>query len=117
MPGDIDPIKLSTINLIVYQLSLLLNDLLNAARGTADPTKLIQINNEYAAVQTCMFQASQAQMASDDVSFSQATSVLNSQADMLVGMERQITAIVSDVALAGRIVGYIAQIASLVAKI
>jgi uncharacterized membrane protein len=64
-----------------------------------------------------MFQASQAQTASDDLSFGQATSVLLSQATMLTGMESQITASVSDVALAGRIVGYIAQVISLVAKL
>ena len=117
MPSTIDPSKFSTINLIVYQLSLLLNDLLVAARGTADPSTLLKINNEYAAVQTCMFQASQAQMASDDATFVQATSVLSNQTSMLIGMEEQITSIISDVALAGRIAGYIAQVVSLAAKL
>lgn len=117
MPGSVDAAKQSTLNLIVYQLGLLLNDLLTAARNTTDTAKLLQINSEYAAVQTCMFQATQAQMAIDDATFSQATSALDTQSRMLVGMEKQISGIVSDVALAGRITGYLVQAVSLIAKL
>lgn len=113
----VNPSKLSTINLVIFQLSLLLSDLLAAARATADPVRLMQINNEYAAVQTCMNQAVQAQVAANDTLFNQATTFLKTQSSVLEGMEAQIVKIVDDTALVGRIVGYIVQVVTLLAKL
>jgi hypothetical protein len=112
-----DPSKLSTINQVIGMLSSAQLDLQNAADATADPDTLDKINAIYKVVQSCMDQAAQAQAAADDALFEQATSALKTQAKMLEGMEAQIKSIISDVALAGRIVGYIAQAIALVAKL
>jgi hypothetical protein len=64
-----------------------------------------------------MNQATQAQVAANDTLFAQATTALKSQAASLQGMEAQITKIISDVALAGKIVGYIVQAIGFVAKL
>jgi hypothetical protein len=112
-----DSSKLSIINEVIEKLSLAQSDLLTAARATADNTKLIQINNEYMAVQSCIDQAAQAQAAEDDALFKQATKDLKTQAQKLEGMEDQIKKIISDVALAGRIVGYIAQAIALIGQL
>jgi hypothetical protein len=113
----IDPSKLATLNLLIYQLSLLLSDLLTAARATTDQTALTQINNEYMGVQSCLNFAAQAQAAANDTLFNQATSALNTQAKVLEDMETQVKKIISNAALAGRIVGYIVQALALVAKL
>jgi hypothetical protein len=113
----VDPSKLSTVNQMILQLSNLLSDLLTASRATADATKLIQLNNEYMAIQSCMDQAIQTQAAANDILFKQVTSALKTQATMLQDMEKQINKIVSDVALVGRIVGYITQAIALVDKL
>jgi hypothetical protein len=113
----VDPSKLSTINQLIDQLSLLLADLLTAARATADHVKLIKIHNEYAAVQSIMNQAAQAQAAANDTLFNQVISPLKKQAAILQGLESQIKSIVADVALVGRIVGYAAQAIILLSKL
>jgi hypothetical protein len=116
-PKPIDPSKLSIINQLIYQLSLILLDLLSAGRATADPTELMQINNEYMAVGTILNQAAQAQAAANDTLFNQVTSTLKTQAKMLEDMETQIKKIVSDVQLAGRVTGYIAEGITLLIKL
>ena len=83
----IDPNKLSALDGLVQQLSSLLTSLLQAGRNTTDDTALLQINNEYAAVQTLVGQATQARVAADDASFAQATGALKTQANALQGME------------------------------
>jgi hypothetical protein len=112
-----DPSQLSTINMMIAKLSLAQSDLLTAGRATADDTKLLQINNEYMGLQSCIDQAAQAQAAADDALFKQATDALKTQAKKLDDMEKQIKEIISDVALAGRIAGYIAEAIALVAKL
>ena len=113
----VDPSKLSTTNIIVHQLTLLLTELLIAARATADLAKSIKINSEMMAVQTVLNTAVQAQTAADDDQFSQACQNLNAQAAMLTAMEAQVAAIVADVASAGRIIGYIGQAVALIARL
>lgn len=113
----VDPSKLSTVNQLINQLSLLLADLLTAARATADHVKLIKIHNEYEAVQSIMNQAAQAQAAANDTLFKQVISSLKTQAAMLQDLEKQIKSIVADVALAGRIVGYGAEAIILLSKL
>jgi hypothetical protein len=112
-----DPSKHSTINEVIEKLSLAQWELLNESRATTDDTKLMKINNEYMAIQSCIDQAAQAQATANDTLFTQATSALKAQAKKLEGLEDQIKQIISDVALAGRIVGYIAQAIALVAKL
>lgn len=112
-----DPSQLSTINTLIEKLSLAQSDLLTAGRATADPTKLQQINEQYDAIQDCIDQAAQAQAAANDTLFNQATSTIKTQAKTLEGMEAQIKSIISDVAVAGRIAGYIAEAIVLVGKL
>jgi hypothetical protein len=116
-PQPVDPSKLSTINSLILQLSMILSDLLTAARATTDSTKLVQINNEYMGIQSCVNMAAQAQAAENDVLFNQATSALKAQAKVLEDMETQVKKIISDAALAGRIAGYIVQALALIAKL
>jgi hypothetical protein len=116
-PTPVDPADLSTINILIHQLSLLMSELLNAGRNTADPAKLAQINNEMLAIQTLMSQAAQAQAASNDALFGQITQGLKTQASMLAGLEAQVATIVSDAAIAGRIVGYIGQAIALIGRL
>jgi hypothetical protein len=113
----VDPAALSIVNILIHQLSLLMSELLNAGRNTADPAKLSQINNEMLSVQTIMNQAAQAQAAANDAVFGQVTQSLKTQAGMLSGLEAQVTSIVADVASAGRIVGYIGQAISLIGQL
>lgn len=113
----VDPSKLSTINSLIDQLSQLMSALLTASRAETDPAKLVQISNEMTAVQSIIDQAAQAQAAANDILFDQATKILKTQATMLDDMEKKIKTIVSDVALAGRIIGYITQAITLVAKL
>jgi hypothetical protein len=105
------------IDALVTQLSALLADLLTMARGTADPVVLLQINNEYMAVKTVLDQAVNVQLATDDAVFAQATTGLKSQSKLLDGMQAQITSVVKDVALAGKMVGYVSQAVVLIAKL
>jgi hypothetical protein len=109
----IDPSKLLAINQLINLLDRILTDLSSAGRATANPTPLIQINNEFMAVKRVMDYAVQAQAAANDILFKQATSVLNTQAGTLQGMAGQVDKIVSDVELAGRIAGYTTQAVAL----
>ncbi len=115
--NGIDPAKTVTVNALVSQLGSLLTALLAASRATTDDTVLLQINNEYSAVQTLLSQATQAQVAANTAAFTQSATQIKSQADMLQGMETHISDIVSDVALAGQIAGYIAQAITLIARL
>lgn len=112
-----DSQKLDVITALIDQLSQAQSELMNVGRNTEDNTKLIQINNEYMALQSCMDLAVQAQLATDDALFDQATGTLKNQAKVLDDMEQQIKKIISDIALAAKIVGYIAQAIALIAKL
>lgn len=99
----------ANVDAIVHQLSDALAGLMKAIRATADPIELAKLNAEYSAVQTCLNQAIQAQMAADDALFGSATAALKKQSTMLGDMEAEINKYVADVELAAQIVGYIAQ--------
>lgn len=116
-PGPVNPSDQITATSLAQQLSFLLTSLLQASRATSDPTKLIQLNSEMAAVQTVLNQAAQAQAATNDATFAQAAATLNAQAGVLSGMEAQITTIIADAATAGRAIGYITQALALIAKL
>ncbi len=115
-PGAVTPPP-RDIDTLVTQLSAILSDFLTASRATSDATSLMQIHSEYLAVQTVLNQAVNAQLAADDVIFAQATTVLKTQSKLLDGMEDQIKSVIKDVALAGKIVGYISQALVLIAKV
>lgn len=105
------------IDNLVSQLSTLLAQLLATARASTDPVELLQLNNEYAAVQTVLNQAVQVQLAADDLLFNQAVIVLKTQGKLLDGMEAQVKGLVKDVAIAGKIIGCVTQSLALIARI
>ena len=116
-PNAIDPAKLSVTNELVQQLNRLLMSLLTASRATANGVELMQINNEMLGIQAVLNTAVQCQAASDDALFSQAVGNLKTQAGILSDMEAQVQAVVSDVASVGRIIGYIGQALTLIARL
>ena len=116
-PAASDALAPRAIDAIVAQLTALQTQLLDLARKSADPTELLQLHTEYLAVQSVLTQAVQAQLASDDTTFSQATITLKAQAKVLDGMEDQIKGLVKDVALAAKIASSVAQVVTLIAKL
>jgi hypothetical protein len=107
----------ATLSDLVKQLSLVLSGILTAARASTDTTAILKLQNEYAATQTLVNQAAQAQVAADDSLFGQAVTGLKAQATMLTDMEDQINAVVKDVETAATIVGYIAQAVTLIGRL
>ncbi len=112
-----DPSKMSAVNQLIGILTSAQSDLQDAADATADPDKLDKINAIYKVVQDCMDQAAQAQAAADDAEFKKATGDLKTEAKKLEDKEDEIKKIIADVALAGRIVGYIIQAIALIGSL
>jgi hypothetical protein len=106
---SLDPSKLSTINQVIGKLTSAQSELQNAATATADPDALDKINDAYAVLQRLIDLRAQAQAAADDAEFKQAISNLKKEAKTLSDTEEEIKKIISIVAQAGRVVGYIAE--------
>src|SRR5665647_1660894 len=83
--------------------------LLTESRSTSDTAKLIQINIEYTHLDSYLSQILHAQALADDTEFGNATAALKEQASALAIDQAGIGKIVGDVAIAGKIVGYITQ--------
>jgi|GEM_PF-5666623 len=105
------------VDSLVSQLTIVLGQIVDASRNTADPTALLQLHTEYLALQGILTQATQAQLAKDDSIFGQATTTLKAQSKVLDGMKEQIKGLVKDVDLAGKIVGGVTQVIALIAKL
>jgi hypothetical protein len=114
---SIDANKLAAVGSLIQQLNLVLTELLNASRATADPAKLMRIANEMSAIQTLLNQAAQAQAAANDAVFSSATTSLKTQAQMLQGVEAQIAGMIADATAVGRITGYVVEVLAQIAKL
>jgi hypothetical protein len=106
-----------TLIQLAHQISLLLQELITAARGTTDPLKIAQLNTEMDAVDRLLTQVQQAQFASDDAMFAQTTAVLKAQAAALDDMATQIKKIVKDVGSVARIIGYITQAVTMIGSL
>jgi hypothetical protein len=120
MPQNPQPVSgadAGTLTDLVNQLSLLLAQILTTERASDDTATIVQLANEYAAVNTLVGQATQAQLATDDALFGQLVSGLKTQSAMLTDMEAKIKSIVTDVAVAGKIVGFIAQAIVLIGRL
>ncbi|MGZ2747258.1 hypothetical protein [Burkholderia stagnalis] len=102
---------------IVQQLNAVLGELMTASRATSDPVRLLQLNSEICAAQTCLSQAVQAQIASDDATFVATTRTLKAQSTILEGMRQQISQIIADVAAAARVIGYLVSAIGLITKL
>ncbi len=83
--------------------------LLQASRSMSDPAKLIQVNTEYTHLDSYLSQILHTQAITDDVEFDNATTALKAQASTLSADAPALQKIISDVATAEKIVGYISQ--------
>lgn len=91
--------------------------LIQESRATADPAKLAQINAAYDQLDSFLSELLHMQAIADDAEFVNATAALKQQAAALQIEEDDIKKIVSNVGIAAKIVGYIAQAASIIAKL
>lgn len=91
--------------------------LLEASRSMSDPVKLIQINTEYAHLDSYLSQMLHAQAISDDAEFGNAMASLKAQISALSVEADSLKKIVDDVAMAGKIVGYIVKAIEIVGKL
>jgi len=91
--------------------------LVQTSRSMSDPASLIQVNTEYAHLDSFLSQLLHAQAISDDAQFTQATTSLKQQANGLAADQATVAKIVGDVATAGKIVGYIAKALQLIAAV
>lgn len=101
----------------VNQIRLAEQSLLEASRATSDIAKLIQINTEYSHLDSYLSQILHAQALTDETEFGNATAALKGQASALSADEDAIKKIVDDVAVAGKIFGYITQAIQIIGKL
>jgi gamma-glutamyl phosphate reductase len=91
--------------------------LVQASRATSDPATLTKISIEYNQLDSFLSQLLRAQAISDDAEFNNATAALREQASILDAEEKDIKNIVNDVAIAAKIVGYITEAMTIIAKL
>jgi hypothetical protein len=106
-----------TLSETIDLLSTALTMILQQARMSTDDTKLLQLNNEYHALQALLNQATRAELAANDAIFDRSTQSFKAQARALEGMADHIKLIISDVKIASEVAGYIVQVLALVATL
>jgi hypothetical protein len=104
---------LNTVSLIRSAEQLLIQ----ASRASSDLATLIKINTEYSQLDSFLSQLLHAQAIGDDADFANATAALKAQAATLQAQEEEIKKIVTDVGIAAKIAGYIAQAATFIATL
>jgi hypothetical protein len=93
------------------------NLLTEQIQSTSDTLTAIKLTHEYNNLDSYLSELLHAQNAADDDTFENATEALQARTTGLEADETVIKAIVSDVATAGKIVGYIAQALGFIAKL
>ena len=91
--------------------------IVDASRDTDDPAVLIQLNTEFRYLDSFISQLLHAQAIADDATFASATTAISQQVSGLEAEEADIQKIVNDVSTAAKIVGYIAQAASILGRL
>jgi hypothetical protein len=91
--------------------------LLQASRVTSDPATLIQINTEYAHMDSFLSQMLHAQALADDAEFSRAVTALKGQISTLSADEASMKKIIDDIATAGKVVAYIVKAIEIITKL
>jgi hypothetical protein len=86
-------------------------------RGSTDTLQAIKLTHEYNNLDFQLSALLHVQNAADDAAFTALTTSLKSQSDALQADAAAIQIIVADVALAGKIVGYIARALAFIAKL
>jgi hypothetical protein len=91
--------------------------LLQATRAMSDPAKLIQANTEYTHLDSCLSQMFHAQALADDATFDSAVTVLKQRSATLQADADAINAIIKDVAVGAKIIGYVTKAAQIIAAL
>ena len=91
--------------------------LIQVSRASSDPLVIAKINTEYNQLDSFLSQVLHTQALTDDTIFTTSTAALKQQARTLQTEENDIKAIVTDVGIAAKIVGYLAQAASMIATL
>ncbi len=91
-----------------------LDDLIAATSETSNLLALSSVYDQLTAMAAALIRV---QMIADDEVFEQATTHLKVQANALQASEDSIKKIVKDMAIAGKVLGYIAEAVTIVAKL
>ena len=114
MPSSV---QVSDIQAALTQINLAIPPVQAAVGTNPDPNakyQLTMLGIQLINIQTTL---TQALIAADDAIFATDTSKLNAQATILKGQAANIKALITDVATAGRVIGYITQALALIASI
>ena len=114
MPTSDQHSSIAAAILAIRSAQNLLQQQINVA---IDTLVAIRLGNEYNSLDSNVQQLLHAQNAADDSIFSQAVTTLRSQTGGLQADEIAIKKIISDVGTAGKVVGYITQALSFIAKL
>ena len=91
--------------------------LLQASRTMTDPAQLVQVNLEYAHLDSYLSQILHTLAISDDDDFDQAAGTLKTQSSTIAADAQAIAKIIKDAATADKVIGLIAQATAAVAKL
>ena len=93
------------------------NILTQQIRVEEDTLTAIKLTNEFTNLESILSQLLHAQNSADDASFAAATASLKTGADVLQADEAIIKKIIGDVATAAKLIGYITQALTFIAKL
>jgi predicted Zn-dependent protease len=113
----LDDAQLETIADALSQIREAEQALDDLIANTPDPDSLANLNLVYEHLTSCATTLIQSQTTSDDDLFTHLTTSLQGQANALQADENLIKRIISDAADAGKVLGYIAEAISLIARV
>ncbi len=93
------------------------NLLTQQIQSTGDTLKAIKLTHEYNNLDSYLSELLHAQNASDDVSFTNAVQALQTRISGLQADQKRMKAIISDVGIAAKVVGYITQALAFIGKL
>ncbi len=86
-------------------------------RSSTDALTAIKLTNEYNNLDSYLSELLHAQNAADDATFANATEALQSRLAGLEADEKAIQTVITDVAIAAKVIGFIADAIKLIAKL
>ena len=86
-------------------------------RSSTDALTAIKLTNEYNNLDSYLSELLHAQNAADDATFANATTALQSRLSGLEADEKAIQTIITDVAIAAKVIGFIANAVKFIAKL
>jgi predicted nucleic acid-binding Zn-ribbon protein len=111
------PAQQQSITSAIAQIKAAEDALQTAINNTGDPDALNALQQQYQVLNTRNNLLLQAQVAADDATYTTITTTLKTEAATVQAQEAKIKQLIADVATAAKIIGYIAQAASLIAKL